>query len=252
MSKILNTTLLAFFVFFACFCWVYYLTKLGSTAIASGAVLAVATVCLCATKRMPKKCTNKKIAKQLALQFALYGDNGVVENLYQFVGYDVDKVDGKLIAKKDKNKHLVWLAFELKDCSATSIVNACKTAYLCGCEQVDFWCKGVNNQVAKYLDLLPVKLKVIDCQKAVVLLEKYQKLPPIKVEKRVNETPVLQYAFSKKRTKSYLASSAFAFALSFLSYWPLYNLVWASFFAVAGLYSRYNKRFNLKEQNISL
>lgn len=252
MSKVLNTTLLAFFVFFASFCWVYYLTKLGTTSLVCGGVLAFATVCLCATKRLPKKTANKKIAKQLALQFALYGDGGVVQELYHFLGYSVEDKNGNLVATKDGEKRLIKVGFELKNSSCATVVSACKLARNLGCTQVDLWCKGVDGEVAKYVDVLPARLSVIDCNKAVALLEKYQKMPDLKVAKQVNETPILQYALSKKRTKSYLASSAFAFALSFLSYWPLYNLVWASIFAILGLYSRFNKRFNIAEQNISL
>jgi len=84
------------------------------------------------------------------------------------------------------------------------------------------------------------------------MLQRYEKMPNLAVKKTPNNTPVLQYAFNKKRTKSYLTCSAFTFALAFLSYFPLYNLVWASLFALAGLYSRFNRRFNLAEQNIKL
>ncbi len=252
MNKVFNTTLLSFFVFFASFCWVYYLTKLGATSLSCAGVLAVATACLCATKRLPKKKSNKKIAKQLALQFALYGDDDVVENLYQFVGYQIERLEGNFVATKGEEKRLVKVCFDVKNTTCSAVVAACKFARQLACTGVDLWCKGVDNEVAKYVDILPVKLSVIDSNKAVALLEKYQKMPPVKVDKRVKETPMLQYAFSKRRTKSYLTSSAFAFALSFLSYLPLYNLVWASLFALAGLYSRFNKRFNLAEQNISL
>ena len=84
------------------------------------------------------------------------------------------------------------------------------------------------------------------------MLGKYNKLPPIKLNKQVSNTPILNYAFNHKRTKNYLVSSAFAYALAFLSYFPLYNLIWATVFALAGLYSRFNKRFNLQEQKPTL
>jgi len=252
MTKVLNTILVAFFAFFAAFCWVYYVTKLASTSLACGGVMAFAVICLASTKKLPKKTANKKIAKQLALQFALYGDNGVVVELYQFVGYDVDKRDEGCIVTKDQAKALLALDYCTKGTGCDKVLALCRQALLLGCNQLHLWCKSVDADTSKYLDLLPVKLQIFDAGKAVALLQRYEKMPNLAVKKTPNNTPVLQYAFNKKRTKSYLTCSAFTFALAFLSYFPLYNLVWASLFALAGLYSRFNRRFNLAEQNIKL
>jgi hypothetical protein len=252
MPKVMNTILITIFVFFATFCWVYYLTKLQNTALIGATILAFASACLCATKRLPKKTANKKIAKQLALQFALYGDNGVIADLYQYVGYKVAQSGNAVIATKNHQKCWVQIDFELKNTTCSKVVQACKVAKNNGCNRVDLWCNGVEGEVAKYVDSLPVKLQIFDANKTFALLDKYQKLPQLKIEKVVKNTPVLQYAFNKKRAKSYLTSSVFAFALSFLSFWPLYSLVWASLFALASLYSQFNKKFNLKDENIQL
>ncbi len=214
--------------------------------------MAFATLCLSLTKRTGKAAANKKIAKQLALQFALYGDNGVVEQLYQFAGYTTQKVSSGIVATKGDENTFVAVEFTTKNCSVDRVIALSKTARNSCCNNLDLFCKNVDGELAKYVDLLPVAVTVYDAKSTTLLLTKYNKMPPLKITKKVSNTPILNYALNKKRAKSYFVSSAFTFALAFLSYWPLYNLAWATAFGLVGLYCLLNKRFNLKDQNIRL
>ena len=183
MTRIINSILLTFFVFFACFCWVYYLTKLGDTSLWAASIMAFATLCLSLTKRTGKAAANKKIAKQLALQFALYGDNGVVEQLYQFAGYTTQKISNGIVATKGDENTFVAVEFTTKNCSVDRVIALSKTARNSGCNNLDLFCKNVDGELAKYVDLFPVAVTVYDAKSTTLLLTKYNKIPQLNITK---------------------------------------------------------------------
>lgn len=253
MARFFNTFLPALACFFVGFTWFYYYTKIGwASALSSGTLTLVLS---CALYFLLGKPTKKQIkiqnkAKEASLcsYLALSGGNTkLFSEYYSLSGYTVEIKDGDLIVTKKQQSVLVCLRFTFAPLDADEYAKCLKKSLSFGAETLLILCCRASPAVYALLNKSSQQVKVREISFVYSLLNESKLLPPLEKQKKMEFSVFFSYAFAKDRAVLYLMSAAGLALTSVFTLFPLYPLIFATLLTAAGIYSRFNKRFNPKE-----
>ncbi len=259
MAKVLNNILCGILTFAVAFCWAYYGTKLTNLSVAV-AVLAAAAVCAllwhisASTPKKSKIKELKKNASDLAFFLAFNTDNAsLFSKLLRYKGYEVTvKDEDNLFAEKNGEKILCAVRFGTGALSAEEMRKTALLSKRTGCGKIFLFTLSADRQGTELLKARGIDIAVFDAENTYALLSDCGYLPEYPHCKEVQRHIVLEYALNKKRFGWYFASALFLTAVSVISYFPVYTLVWATVLAVISFYCLFNKRFNSQKTENSL
>ena len=252
MAKFLNVFLSGILAALAVFCWTYYATKLGATALISAALAFIAVSAVAKTANDVHFTSNKKIARQrknaaetMADFFAFDGCERTLREAFEYLGYDVETKKNKLTVKNDVKEFDVALKFKFTPLNADDVLQVVQENRIDHQAKTYLFCKRYGADAQRCASIAPQKVILLDCTAIYDWLERLNKLPQISQTKKVKQHPMLSYALNKRRFGYYFGSALFLFATSFISYFPIYSLVWATLLTAIAFYSKFNTRFNV-------
>ena len=146
-----------------------------------------------------------------------------------------------------------WVAicFESDTVKLPQLRNAIISAKRNNCEKLMvFGVKADNDALTIANSQFPTKF--VDLQNTYALFENSETLPKVPQSKTIKQRILPQYAFNKRRFGWYFTGAVFLFFMSFVSYFKLYNLLWATALAGVALYCLLNKRYNKIPTNVKL
>lgn len=259
MAKFLDVFLIAISIFFVAFCWIYYVMRDGKIAL-----LLALIVGLCASYIVYRIVNNrhkkaqlsrsKKAQLQSFANYLCFCENiqSLVADLLKYYNFDTTyvKIDD-IVATKNGIKYCVtWLLDD--DCvSVWDVRKVVKMAKHQGAERLIVFCVGVKGAEITLANS-QLQTKFVDVQSAYALFEQADKLPQLATSKVKKSAYFCQFAFSKKRFGAYVTSGIFLLITSALTFFPLYAIVWGTALIVTGIYSLFNKKYNLAESVVTL
>lgn len=259
MAKFFDVFLIAISIFFVTFCWIYYVIRDGTTALWLALIVGVCAsyVVYRIVNNRHKKAQlsrNKKARLQSFSNYLCFCENiqNVVADLLKYYNFDVTSVqnDGIIAMKNSKKCFVTWLLDD--DCvSVCNVRKVVKMAKRQNAERLIVFCVGAKGtEIALANGQLPTRF--IDVQSAYALFEQADKLPQLTTSKVKKSAYFCQFAFSKKRFGAYLVSGIFLLITSALTFFPLYAIVWGTALIVAGIYSLFNKKYNVANTVVTL
>jgi hypothetical protein len=136
------------------------------------------------------------------------------------------------------------MQFDPDGVNSRDIVAARAVAKDNGCEKVYFFCADVTKNAKGVALASDIHIEIVNAASIYDLLNKYAVEVPLPEKKIKKNRIVLSYALNKKRFAYYFGSALFLTAISFVSYFPVYTLVWATILLVVAVYCLVNRRFN--------
>ena len=260
MSKILNSFLCAFAVFFLCFAWIYYSLKDDILAFSLSAIVALCSSYLI-WKALSQIDAGKKIklvkknAVASLVNFLRFGtDNAAIfEKMLRYYRFEVERQSyDSLIVTKNGQKSYVAINYSHDNLTKDELRDTIVSAKRANCARLYiFTTKADAASVATANG--QIHTVIVDAQNTYALFEQCDKLPLIPAQKAPKKaTFVARYAFNRRRFGWYFASSLFMLLISIISYFPWYTLGWATVFFCLAVYSLTNKRFNVAPTRVSL
>ncbi len=259
MAKFLDTFLIGISIFFVAFCWIYYVIHNGETALWLALIVALCAsyiVYRIANNRHKKAqlSHNKKARLQSFANYLCFCENveTVIADLLKYYNFDVTSVQNdRIVATKNYKKYFVtWLLDD--DCvSVCDVRKVVKMAKRQATEQLIVFCVGAKGtEITLANGQLPTQF--VDVQSAYALFEQANKLPQLATSKVKKSAYFCQFAFSKKRFGAYVISGIFLLITSALTFFPLYAIVWGTALIIAGIYSLFNKKYNVANTVVTL
>lgn len=245
MAKLLNTVILTFLSFMATLCWVYYLTHLSQLSLTVSLLMAVAVLCAVLIYNKREKKPRKNI-EAFRWQMILDSRYKSVYDMLIYNGYNcMQPEENKIFASKNDVRYCFYMKFQLADLTADDVVTVFRQIR----GHADKLVIMTNNAhqsaygTAKTLSSL-MPTTVTDCEQLHVLMQQSRCIPSEQLPKPPKKRPALNYAFNRKRFGAYASASVFIFATGWLTFFPIYSMIWASVLAVFALFSLFNKQFN--------
>lgn len=251
MAKFLNALFSTTLIALAVFSWVYYLTKNGDIALIVGGISVVPSVCVFVilSRRTP---TNKSTNKQYkSLEQYLYTSpnaTAIIDKLLTYLQYKTQTQydDISSLVTKDGKQILLIKHLYPKMLDCDKLTDYIRLARAKSQDSLLLITTSLDATSYKLLSVISdIDIKIITADKLYELLKQHDMLPQLNIPKKsVSDSAILRYAFCKARSRQYFVASLFLFILSRFAYFPLYMLIWSTLLGIAGLYSRYNKRYN--------
>ena len=146
-----------------------------------------------------------------------------------------------------EDKILLNFTFRLSNIGAQDLINAHKQAFKLGANKIILFCITVDPSLWRWQNNLPSGITIVDFNGVLTFLKSFNKrIAPLRFQKKQSffDKSFFYFAFSKNRCKHYLTISLVLIATSFISFFPLYDMIIASICLLASIYSLVNKRFN--------
>ena len=276
MARILDNILSTILIFLLTFAWASFCLRNVTLALALAAVVASCSSYVIYT--LLKKLANRKFQKQkkkkLLSDFAVYLQFGCdntalfarMLNYYDFTTESID-CDSLIISKKaamtqgdltndsvDKMKcerNFVALCYGKDTVDLVELRKAIVAAKRNNCDKLMVFGVQIDSGALAFAsNQFPVKF--VDVMNTYELFEHSETLPKIP-EVKVKKRRILpQYALNKRCFRYYLTGAVFLFLTSFISYFKLYLLVWATALTVVAFYSLFNRRYNKLPTDVKL
>lgn len=259
MAIFLDVFLITISIFFVAFCWIYYVMREGKTALFLALIVG-----LCASYVVYRIVNNsykkaqlsrsKKARLQSFANYLCFCENiqNVVADLLKYYSFDITSLqnDGICATKKGKKCFVTWLLDD--DCvSVCNVRKVVKMAKRQGAERLIVFCVGVKGTEITLANS-QLETRFVDVQSAYALFEQANKLPQLATSKFKKSAYFCQFAFSKKRFGAYVTSGIFLLITSALTFFPLYAIVWGTALIGIGIYSLFNKKYNVADTIVTL
>lgn len=194
------------------------------------------------------KSQNKAKESSLCTYLALSGGNAKLFcEYYSLSGYTVEIKEGDLIITKKQQSSLICLRFTFAPLDADEYAKCLKKSLALGAETLLILCCRASPAVYSLINKSAQQIKIKEISFVYSLLSESKLLPPLEKQRKMGFSVFFSYAFAKDRAVLYLMSAAGLALTSIFTLFPLYPLIFATLLAAAGVYSRFNKRFNPKE-----
>lgn len=252
MNKVLNCILTAFLSLLLGYAWCWYFTKIKTLSIVCAVVISACMIYLCwfvCDKTKAK--TDSKNRRRATLQqlFArLYLEDNcsaLFAPILRYFGYTTNTIDGQtLTASKNGSNSFVAMDFSARQIGATQLRQHVINAKQAGCTKLVIFCNGTDSSATQVTSLFDVQL--FDIAATADLMDNSNTMPQLDTAHTTQHNTLLAtYAFNKKRFGWYTFSAIFLTATSFVSFFKIYNLLWATGLFALALYSLLNKRYNV-------
>lgn len=246
-------------IFALTFLWTFYSLKDVTWALALSGIVALCSSYLLhrALSRWESSKNAKKQRKKLITGFAeylRYGENNaeLFGKLFRYYNYNITPIDyDNFIAEKNGKAHFVAICFEQSSLSQDRLRQAIVTAKRRKTDTLFIFANKIDAQLIKTANVR-IESEFIDAANTYELFEQCDKLPSIPNIRKTPNGFIGKYAFNRKRFGWYLLSSLFMLIISVVSYFPWYTLSWATVMLALSLYCLLNKRFNVKETQVSI
>ncbi len=149
---------------------------------------------------------------------------------------------------KKQQSFLVCLRFTFSPLEADEYARCLKKMKEWGAQSLSILCCRASPQVYALINTCGAQVKIKEISAVYALLEESKLLPPLEKQKRMGLKVFLSYAFARDRSSLYFLSAAGLAVTSVFTFFPLYPLIFSTFLTAAGIYSRFNKKFNPKEE----
>lgn len=258
MARILDNILCTILIFLLTFAWAAYCLKNATIAL----VLAlIVSLCSCyVTFVLLKKLENNKSIKRKKKKelndFAIYlqfnSDNSAIfMKMFNYYNFTTEMVDFDNIIVTKNERYFVALCYDGDAVKLPQLRNAIVAAKRNNCNKLLVFGQKTDNGALNVANA-QFPTKFVDTANAYALFEHSETLPKIPAAKAAKQRILPQYAFNKKRFGWYFSGAVFLFATSFISYFKLYSLLWATALAAVALYCLFNKRYNKSPTDVKL
>lgn len=258
MARILDVLLCTILIFLLTFAWATYCLKNATIACVLGLIVALCGgyVTFALLKKLEKGKSVKRKKKKELNDFAIYlqfnSDNSALfMKMFNYYNFTTEIVDFDNIIATKTQRYFVAICFENDSVKVPRLRDAIVAAKRNNCDKLlVFGPKTENGALNVANAQFPTKF--VDTANAYALFEHSETLPSVPNAKPVKQRILPQYAFNKKRFGWYFSAAVFTFATSFISYFKLYSLLWATAFAVVAFYCLLNKRYNKQPTDVKL
>ena len=257
ISNIFDFLIGTSFLFLVFFVWTrYFVHKIWLTIIISSVLtfFAISIYHIIQTKRQNKKILSEnemKNAHQISTKFLLMTKQEILKEFekYLSIKYLTKSKSDYLII----NDNILRPIFSSATISDRDVIESYTKIKKMNVKKLIIVCQGASTEAKKIAELIT--------DKKVVVLEEFDAFEniykPLKFEipKNANERSkknigdYVSFALKKERTKNYLIVAFFLLFSSFILRYNIYYVVFASITTMLGLYSYFNKRFNLPKRN---
>jgi len=250
MAKFLNNFFICLACFFLCFCWLtFYKQELWIRYVLS-VLFAIILFCILYTlskksNALPTKKKGRLNEYKYALAFL--NDYDIFVNIFKSHGYLCKALNKGVWCVEKKEKTLLVFLFRLNNVVAQDLINAYKQANEVGANKIIIFGITLDPTLWRWQSNLDVKVTLLNCEGVLDFLKRNGKrIAPyqLKRKNRFFDKNLFYYAFNKSRSKHYFTICIILLVSSFISFFPIYDIVVASICFGLGIYSIFNKRFN--------
>lgn len=251
MNKVINTILSALLALFLAFAWARYLTHDNAASVLAAVAIAAATAYICAylTDRKQTKTQKTKQSKKksdtLTDRLMFEADNAALfAPMLTYYGYAVTTSSNDyIVANKNDTNYYVAINFVADKLSVADLAASIVAAKRADCDKLIVFCSKVSPNVNAAADKFDYK--VFNAEQTLQLFVTADKLPQLSEKPPRRNGIVASYALSKGRFGWYFGGAIWMVAISFLSYFKVYSLLWATALFALAMYSLLNRRYNL-------
>lgn len=250
MAKFFNVLLIGFAVFMVSFVWLYYFVKVAwISAVCAGGI----TLCCCVIlyKLLPfktKKYYSKKrkdLLEKLELFLSINGGTEIVADIFSTKGYETFFVKNGFIASKAEKKLLICVWFKFSPLNKQNFAELIAFNRKINADKIIIYGK-TDFDIKPFCDYTDTRCTVFSVDDLCKILEQNNTLPELPENTVKKDKKILIYAFNEKRFPYYIISSIALVGISFISFFPIYSLIMSALLLAAGIYSKFNKKFNEK------
>lgn len=255
MKGFFNKLFSSLTVFVVIFAWMLYTTKSKFIASVLSATASISACLLMFTlgKKSDEKRRKTKEKKSLVRDFESYvtycpDSLELFADMLAFSGFAVKKLTDKFAeAQKNGKKSLVAVSYTVEKPSANDLCQIAVASKKYGYDNVMLFC---NHEIT--LPNCPVEIKTYLPESTVAQFCASAKLPPLVRSHKIKKRILPSYALNKKRFGWYVTGSLFLALSSFVSFYPVYTLTWASIMLILAFYSLTNRKYNAVAPSKSL
>lgn len=251
MSKVINTILSTLLALFLAFAWARYLTRDNTASVLAAVIIAAATAYVCAyfTDRKQTKTQkikqNKKLSAALCDRLMFEADNAALfAPMLAYYDYAITTYSNDyVVANKNGVNYYVAINFVADKLSLADLAAYIVAAERADCDKLLVFCNKVSpnaNAAAGKFDY-----RIFNAEQTLQLFVTADKLPQLSEKTPRKNGIVASYALSKGRFGWYFGGAIWMVAISFLSYFKVYSLLWATALFALAMYSLLNRRYNL-------
>ena len=250
MAKFFNQLFISLACFFLCFCWLTFCKQeLWVRYVLSG-LLATTFFCILfvLSKKLdllPKRKKWRLDEYKYALAFLKEYD--IFVDVFRANGYDCKRLNNAVWCVENKEKTLLVFALKLANVTVQDLINAYKQASEIGAKKIVVFGITIDPNLWRWQNNLDIKVTLLNYEGALDFLKRNgKKIVPYHLNRkgRFFDKSIFYYAFNKSRSKRYFVICIILLISSFISFFPIYDIVVASICFVLGIYSIFNKRFN--------
>ncbi|MCM1289377.1 MAG: hypothetical protein NC132_01815 [Corallococcus sp.] len=258
MARILDNILCTILIFLLTFAWATFCLKNAALALALAAIVSLcgSYVTYVLLKKLENRKSVKKQKKKQLNDFAIYlqfncDNSELFMKMFNYYNFITEKVNFDNIIATKSERCYVAICFENDAVKLPQLRNAIICAKRNGCVKLlVFGVKADTGALTIANGQFPTKF--VDLENAFALFEHSETLPTVPQAKATKQHILPQYAFNKKRFGWYFSGAVFLFLTSFISYFKLYSLLWATALAGVALYCLFNKRYNKIPTDVKL
>jgi len=251
MAKFLNRFFISIAGFFLCFLWMSYAKQDLWVRYVFSCLIGTMLFCLLLSlektrNALPYK-RNKKNTQALKYTLALMTEYDIFISCFEKQGIKCTKLNESCWLAEKNEKTLLTFYFRLNNIGVQDLINAYKQASKTKASKIILFCISVDPSLWRWQSNFPEGLTILDFNGSMNFLEEQGKrITPLfhPNKRKFFDKSFFYYAFSKKRYKQYLSVSLILIVTSFISFFPLYDIIMATVCLIASLYSLFNKRFN--------
>lgn len=258
MSKIINTILTSVIAALLCFCWVRYATKNTVAAIVCSALVGAISAYVCCRlfanrqEKNNKRAANKQQIRALCDKMRYEANNAdLLEPMLTYFGYQtIEKRYDEIVCRKQGKKYLVVAEFAAPKLTEETLAKHIVAAKRQNVDKLLVFCADIHPSATEACKNFDVR--VVRAEELFRLFVTADKLPELPQKTRSDGGLVARFALCRARFGWYLFGALWTAAMSLVSYFKVYSLVWATILFGLALYSMFNRRYNFSSKQIDL
>lgn len=249
MAKQSNVLILSLGILLLTMSWYYYCTRLVWASLIFGAAISLISALilnkLFSIKGKAAVNKEKKHACELLDEFLIMNDaTQVFSAVYALNGYAVQLKNNCFYATKPVKK-LCFVNFEFDCLSGQRIVDFIKKAKREKFDKITIYCNKVCANFKEIVKMDVVEVQILTLPDCYDFLKRYDALPALAEKVKMRKAnKFFALALNKNRFVYYFWSAVSLFLLSFVSFFKIYTLVFATILFAVALYSKFNNKFN--------
>lgn len=258
MARILDNILCTILIFLLTFAWAAFCLKNATIALVLALIVSLCSsyITFILLKKLENNRSVKKKKKNELNNFAIFlqfncDNSAVFVKMFNYYNFTTEIVDYDNIIATKNERYFVAIRYDCDTVKLPQLRDAIVAAKRNNCRKLLIFAPKIDNGALTVADgQFPIKF--VDTANAYALFEHSETLPKLPNSKAAKPRILPQYAFSKKRFGWYFSGAVFLFLTSFISYFKLYSLLWATALAAVALYCLFNKRYNKPPTDVKL